>query len=124
MSFEDGYQLVDAPEYCEEIPGAWKKATGVKTWPAARHRISGAGFFQLVNMRVLRRRIAEENPDLQYYVDPSYNKDHNTFQQNHITRSDRNFRMRLGGIVPIKCLQQVHLNHYRKNNPEYPEGIH
>lgn len=124
MSFEDGYRLVRSEAYDGPVLSAFARATSVKTWPASRHRISGAGFFQLINMRVLRKRIAEENPDLQYYVDPGYNKDHNTFNQNHITRSDRNFRVRMGGIVAIYCKPQIHLNHYRKNDPQYPDEVH
>lgn len=123
MAFEDGYKLVGSVPYEGPVADAYEKANSVRTWPAAKHRISGAGFFQLVNLRRLRKRIEDGETGLDYYVASGYNRDHDTFKQNHITRSDRAFRMRLGGIAPMRCLPQIHLNHFRKDKEEYPTEI-
>ena len=122
MAFEDGYSLINSFNYQGEVPAAFGRASTLTTWPAARGRISGAGFFQLISVRALRRLI-EKDPGYLDYVPDNWNRDHNTFERNHITHSDRKFRSRLGGIYPLpECLTQLHLNHYRKNDEEYPHG--
>lgn len=126
MSFEDGYKLVDSVEYDRPVEGSFDRMLEVPTWRAARGRISGAGFFQCVDMEQLHRQMRENGHEEAWYVEPGWNKDHNTFERNHITRSDRCFRMRCGGIVPLPDLPaQYHLNHYRKDKPEWnPYLVH
>lgn len=123
MSFENGYKLVDSFDYTSgPVTDLMSRIESVQTWPAARGRISGAGFFQLVNVRKLRE-ISEEQGQPLMYVGPEYKGDHNTFNSNHWTRSDKAFRSRFGGIVPLRDLPPSwHLNHYRKTDPQYPEG--
>jgi len=120
MAFEDGYTLVDGYDYTADapVPDPFKKTQEMKTWPSAHGRISGAGFFQLVHVPSVREYMKSKYGDV-FYCAPTWNRDHNTFETTHITRSDRMFRMLCGGIVPVPdLLPQVHLNHYRKNDPE------
>lgn len=126
MAFEDGYRLTDQADYEAPIERPAEQVAACKCWPAAHARISGAGFFQAVNMRGLRAYMASQGQTEEFYVEPGWNKDHDTFRTNHITRSDRHFRLRCGGIVPLPDLPpQYHLNHYRKNDQQWqPYRLH
>ena len=128
MSFEDGYRIVDSCDYVGPIDNPVDKmfeAMESKTWQSARGRISGAGFFQLVSVEGLREKI-KEDPGFVDYVPQSYGKDHNTLdeEQTHITRSDKKFRDRLGGIVPLPdASEQYHINHYRRDHKEFDPDV-
>lgn len=87
-----------------------KVADKVKEWPIYRvTKASGAGYFQLANVNVIR----EKHDGL--YVDPNKCRDIPEFEQYHKTRSDIQFRKRLGGITKIETKPQYHLNHERDN---------
>lgn len=120
MAFEDGYRLVNAVDYSRPIQeSTWELATSVKTWPAAHGRISGAGFFQAIHVPSVKKLLMEKYGQV-FYCAPEWNRDHDTFKDTHITRSDRYFRMLLGGIVEApELINQVHINHYRKNDKEW-----
>lgn len=123
MSFEDGYRLVRAATaaemYIDPLPWAWERTAFMKTWPAAHGRISGAGFFQAIHVPTVRKFLTEKYGKV-FYCAPEWNKDHDTFKDTHITRSDRYFRMLLGGIVEApELINQVHINHYRKHDKEW-----
>lgn len=127
MSFEDGYGLVDGHSYSDLLPvsAAYERTLARRQWPSAHGRISGAGFFQAVHVPAVREHL-QRTYGAVFYCAPTWNRDHNTFATTHITRSDRLFRMICGGIVPLPdLLPQVHLNHYRKNDPEWQsKGLH
>lgn len=119
MSFEDGYNLVKFAHYSWPIVGSWKRAMEMKTWPSAHGKISGAGFFQAIHVPTVRKFLQDKYGRV-FYCAPEWNRDHDTFTNTHITRSDRYFRMVLGGIVEApELINQVHLNHYRKNDKEW-----
>lgn len=87
MAFEAGYNLVNLVEYKELIPDAWRRTEQVKTWPAAHARISGAGFFQAIHVPSVRKFLQEKHGDV-FYCAPDWNRDHDTFTNTHITRSE------------------------------------
>lgn len=120
MSFVDGYNVVNSAAYDGPIERAYDRVLAqASIYPAANHRISGAGFFQAVSTKALRRLVDRDVGYLDYV---GRDRDNNTLCDTHITRSDRGFRNRLGGIVPlVECLPQVHLNHYRKSDDNYPQ---
>ena len=128
MKFEDGYRLIDSVKYSQPIEDPVDKLLAIVTepiWQSARGRISGAGFFQLVSLKGLRKKV-EEDPGFVDYVPPGYNHDHNTLDddQTHITRSDKKFRDRLGGIVPLaEADGQYHINHFRRDHVDYDPGL-
>lgn len=119
MSFEDGYHLAQSVSYAFPIARTWERTSAVKTWPAAHGRISGAGFFQAIHVPTVKKFLMEKYGQV-FYCAPEWNRDHDTFTNTHITRSDRYFRMLLGGIVEApELIDQVHINHYRKNDKEW-----
>ncbi len=129
MSFEDGYKVIDSELYdgCPIVNPYGKVQSLAKVYPASHHKISGAGFFQLVNVPLLRKRIREE-PSLGVYVPLSRglrcDADIFTPGASICTKSDIVFRKRLGGIVPIPCLPQIHINHYRPHDKGYKPCLH
>ena len=78
----------------------------VSKWPRRRRmsRNCGAGYFQFANVSKIRKRFGN------IYVDPSHAKDRSL---SHIFRSDRQFRIMLGGVTRINSKPQFHLNHER-----------
>ena len=79
----------------------------VSKWPIYRRTgARGAGYFQLANVNSIKDKL---------YVSPDNCKDKPEVESYHKTRSDRQFRKRMGGVVGIKCKPQYHLNHERDN---------
>jgi hypothetical protein len=120
MSFEDGYDLVNAASYEGQIPCAWDTAAKKKTWWSAHGRISGAGFFQLVHLPTVREYLMKTWGGIQY-VGEHWHRDTNilTAPENKM-RSDRNFRLNVGGIIPAPQLgDALHLNHWRHSDPQW-----
>jgi hypothetical protein len=126
MGFDEGYKVVDSVRYETLIDNPFEVARTVagKTWLAAGGRASGAGFFQLVHVPSVREYMLTKYGSV-YYVAEGHNCDNNTFQTNHITRSDRAFRVAIGGVVPITGLPptQLHINHYRKQEERWKSII-
>ncbi len=121
MAFEDGYRIVDSVEYGTPIPDAYQRAvTQAKTWPAAGGRAVGAGFMQLANVAA-QKAYAEAQGFEFCYVPGTYSRDNDTLAgQPCLTRSDRAYRTRYGGVVPLpNNLDFLHLNHWRKTDPQW-----
>lgn len=90
-------------------------AAKVSTWPVFQiSRNCGAGYFQLVNVAAVRCLHGG------LYVEPGECKDEAEFDSYHKTRSDSQFRSRVGGLKRIELPPQYHLNHERDNE----EGRH
>lgn len=124
MSFEDGYALADGEKYAAAIPDPWEliRSRGIKTWKSAHGRICGAGFFQLIDVAAVRKYMMERWGSV-CYVPPGYSRDTNilTASTNKM-RSDRNFRMNVGGIVEApELFEQIHLNHFRHQDPQWAQ---
>jgi hypothetical protein len=82
----------------------------VSKWPVFQiSRNCGAGYFQLINVESVRRLHGG------LYVDPSNCADKAEFDDIHKTRSDSQFRSRVGGLKRIELPPQWHLNHERDN---------
>ena len=85
----------------------------VSKWPVYRiSRSCGAGYFQLASVKSI-----QANGGL--YVEPSKCADIPEHERFHKTRSDKQFRRRIGGTKHIKTLPQYHLNHVRDNEVGY-----
>lgn len=86
----------------------------VSKWPIFKiSRNCGAGYFQLINVEAVRRLHGG------LYVDPSNCADKAEFDDIHKTRSDGQFRSRVGGLKRIELPPQWHLNHLRDNEVGY-----
>ena len=115
---EETNALVDGFSYPQQISAAWDRADVLEK---IRRGNVGAGYFQLINMK--------HCPHGGYYVDPTkcrdrawYSKD-GTSSGMHKTRSDHQFRRRIGKKTRLPqwfSQHQIHLNHMRDNQ----EGFH
>ena len=127
MSFDDGYKVVDQADYKAPIHEAYNTILkSTKTWPAAGGRASGAGFGQLVNIANQKAFAASQNRPFAY-VPETYGRDNDGLSNRpYLTRSDRAYRMWYGGVVALpNNLDFIHLNHYRKGDPQWsPELQH
>lgn len=104
---KDFFNLYDKTVYPAEIP---EVSAIVSTWPVFQiSRNCGAGYFQLVNVAAVRRLHGG------LYVDPKDCADKAEFDDIHKTRSDSQFRSRVGGLKRIELPPQFHLNHERDN---------
>lgn len=100
-------EIDDASRYPCLIKDAAKQ---LQFWPIyQRSRSVGAGYFQLANVKNIRDNHGG------IYVDESRCKDNAEFDNYHKTRSDGQFRGRIGGIRKIRTMPQYHLNHERDN---------
>jgi hypothetical protein len=82
----------------------------VSKWPIYwKTRPSGAGYFQLANVDVIKDKCKG------LYVNPRRCKDAASVESYHKARSDMQFRQRIGGRIAIQTYPQYHLNHERDN---------
>lgn len=101
------FNIEDKTVYPAEIPNV---SEVVSKWPVFQiSRNCGAGYFQLVNVEAVRRLHGG------LYVDPNNCADQAEFDDIHKTRSDSQFRSRVGGLKKIELPPQYHLNHERDN---------
>ena len=78
----------------------------VSKWPKRRRmsRSCGAGYFQMINVAKFRSKFGN------VYIPTNQAKDRSL---SHVFKSDRQFRLMLGGITRIESKPQYHLNHER-----------
>jgi len=113
MDIDIGNHLVDSVEYNNPIEDAYLLANKVSTKWSFRGRISGAGYFQLVNIPLLKAAGVER------YVN-NIKQDSSLMGKREGCSSDIAFRTKLGGVYPVNDLPPIiHINHYRKKfNPD------
>jgi hypothetical protein len=102
---EQANALVDAYEYPEYIEGSWDQANSLDLHGKSN---IGAGFFQLINV--------EHAPHGGLYVDPNRNRDKAMMDKGSNTKSDMQFRRRIGEKRKLPhwfSRHQIHLNHMR-----------
>lgn len=105
------FNSADTTQYPAVIPSVAEK---VSTWPIFQiSKNCGAGYFQLVNVAAVRKNCGG------IYVPPEECADKAEFDDIHKTRSDSQFRHRVGGLKRIECKPQYHLNHERDNEVGY-----
>lgn len=134
MAFEHGYALVESQQYQDPVPDAYAKAnTTYPTWLAAGGRACGAGFHQVINLEAVKAYAKEQGWPALEYVPSTYARDNNIVASatvRHETKSDRAFRIRVGGVIPLSdkdddvLTGQVHLNHYRRQDPQWRPDLH
>jgi len=104
---KDFFNIHDKTVYPAEIP---EVASIVEKWPVFQiSKNCGAGYFQLVNVASVRKNCGG------LYVPPEECADRAEFDDIHKTRSDSQFRHRVGGLKWIELPPQFHLNHSRDN---------
>lgn len=121
MSPDDGYRLSEQAHFDAPIRDAWNQAASVPSKRWSYHgRISGAGYFQLIHVPSVRDYMRRVHGDV-YYVRPhSHHDTHIITGSTYVTRSDRVFRINVGGVVPIRELgDSIHINHWRRHDPQW-----
>jgi len=83
------------------------KAGDLSNWPIyAVWPATGGGYFQMVKVKTMRDKFEG------LYIPPSKCNDW-SWQRGQMAKSDRKFRERIGGFIPLVTKPQYHLNHER-----------
>lgn len=97
--------LIDGYEYPKYIKDSWGSASNL---PKVKKSNIGAGFCQIINVEALRKFHGG------VYVDPRRNRDREAFKTFWKTRSDGQFRRRVGKLK-VDLPYFIHLQHKRDN---------
>jgi hypothetical protein len=118
--FEDGYHIIDRDIYGSPVVDGY--AFVESNYKLRPTRTSGAGFFQLIHVPSVREYMLKTYGSV-WYAPPQGGRDINILKvMDHRTRSDRAFRIAVGGIIAApELINQIHLNHYRAKDPQWAQ---
>ena len=117
------YRISLDKEYCKDYfdnrdkrvyPCVVEKAGELADWPVYMvWPPTGGGYFQMINVKTMRDKFDG------LYIPPEQCNDW-SWKRGQMAKSDRKFRKRIGGFIPINTKPQYHLNHKR----DHEAGCH
>ncbi len=112
MNKEEGYKLIDSESYNDLlIKNSFDRVFSKNIGFSGKGRAPGAGFFQLVNVKMIK------SMGINTYVDAF--SDRNLFsEKGNKFKTDIRFRKKFDGVLPVRNLFQVmHIAHHHYRSP-------